>query len=224
MKPTFTISETFKVSWKCLKEQIWILVGLFIGYTIISGLLQVFMPQATPGDPFAIFTPTSLIVMLIATIFSSVFNLGYIKNMFQALDGIEPQFSAYGQQARKILTYIITNIILVILVFIGIMLLIIPGFYLGLRLQFAFCFIVEEDAGIIDSLKKSWEITNGQVWLLFLLTLVMIGIVIIGFLLLGVGIFIAYPLIILMQCYVFRKLNNPVAVLGEVMEDVIEEA
>jgi uncharacterized membrane protein len=45
--------------------------------------------------------------------------------------------------------------------------------------------------------------------------LVWILISIIGILLLFVGVFVAYPLVILSQCYVYRLLNNPVAVAEE---------
>lgn len=214
MKPTFTISEVVKTSWGYLKEQIWVLVGLFIGYSILVGILSMF---ASPTSITA-----SLIVNLIVMVIGIVFMLGYYKNLFQTLDGIEPQFSAYGQQAGKFFTYFVASLIYGIIVMIGTVLLIIPGIYMALRLQFFICFIVEEDAGIVDSLKKSWAITDGQVVPLLILALAMIGICIVGFLLLGIGIFVAAPLIYMMSCYVFRILNTPMAVLEEVVEDVRE--
>lgn len=36
MEPKFMISEVFGTSWKYTKSQIWVLVGLFIGYFIKS--------------------------------------------------------------------------------------------------------------------------------------------------------------------------------------------
>ena len=114
-------------------------------------------------------------INLISCIISCIFALGYMKNIFQALDGEEPQFSAYGQQARKIITYFVANLFMGIIVVFGICLFIIPGIYLALRLQFFTAFIVEEDTGIIESLKRSWEITRGQGMPLFMLMLSMIG-------------------------------------------------
>jgi len=43
---------------------------------------------------------------------------------------------------------------------------------------------------------------------LFLLLLAMIGTVIVGCILFFVGLFVAVPLIYMMQCYTFRKLNT----------------
>lgn len=209
MESKFSLSEVCRTSWQRTKAQIWVLAGLLIGMTIISFTLSAFaMPMQTS-------TVGTIVINLISAIISCIFSLGYIKNLFQALDGEEPQFSAYGQQARKIITYFVANVIMSIIVIFGLCLFIIPGIYLALRLQFFTAFIVEEDAGIIESLKRSWEITRGQVMSLFWLMLAMIGFFLLGVILLGIGIFVAIPLIYMMFCYVFRKLNTPMQNIEE---------
>ncbi|KKB48238.1 hypothetical protein HMPREF1212_03556 [Parabacteroides sp. HGS0025] len=210
MGSKFSISEVCSTSWQRTKAQIWVLSGLIIGMSIISFTLGVFaMPiqQSVMG---------AIVINLISCIISCIFALGYMKNIFQALDGEEPQFSAYGQQARKIITYLVANILMAIIVTLGLCLFIIPGIYLALRLQFYAALIVEDDAGIIESLQRSWEITRGQEMSLFMLMLAMIGICILGLILLGIGIFVAMPLIYMMYAYVFRKLNAPLQILEEV--------
>ena len=202
MEPKFMISEVFGTSWKHTKSQIWVLVGLFIGFSILSMIVTLF------GMPAQGSIVGRVIVQIVSLLISCIFMLGYVKNIFQALDGEEPQFSAYGQQSRKIITYLIANILFSIAVCIGMVLLIIPGIYLYLRLQFFTAFIVEEDCGIIESLQKSWNMTQGQTLPLFLLLLTMIGTAIVGCILFFVGFFVAVPLIYMMQCYTFRKLNT----------------
>ena len=202
MEPKFMISEVFQTSWKHTKSQIWVLAGLLIGFCILSLILELL------GMPAQGSTAGKIIVSLISILISSIFALGYTKNMFQTLDGEEPQFSAYGQQSRKAITYFVANFIYAILVLLGLALLIIPGIYIGIRLQFYSAFIVEENCGIIDSLQKSWKLTQGQAMPLFLLALTMLGISIIGVILFFIGIFIAITFVSMMQCYVFRKLNT----------------
>ena len=202
MEPKFMISEVFGTSWKHTKSQIWVLVGLFIGFSILSMIVTLF------GMPAQGSIVGRVIVQIVSLLISCIFMLGYVKNIFQALDGEEPQFSAYGQQSRKIITYLIANILFSIAVCIGMVLLIIPGIYLYLRLQFFTAFIVEEDCGIIESLQKSWNMTQGQTLPLFLLLLTMIGTAIVGCILFFVGFFVAVPIIYMMQCYTFRKLNT----------------
>ncbi len=201
MELKFMISEVLSTSWKYTKSQIWVLAGLFIGYFILSSLIGVLLMPAQGS------IVGNIIANLLSIVISCAFMLGYIKNMFQTLDGEEPQFSAYGSQSRKIVTYFVASLIYIIAVSIGIILLIIPGIYLAVRLQFFTQFIVEENCGITESLKKSWQLTEGQVMPLLLLLLTMIGIALVGCILFFIGIFVAMPLIYMMQCYVFRKLN-----------------
>lgn len=146
MEPKFMISEVFGTSWKHTKSQIWVLVGLFIGFSILS---------------------------MIVTLF-----------------GMPAQGSIVGRVIVQIVSLLISCI------------------YLYLRLQFFTAFIVEEDCGIIESLQKSWNMTQGQTLPLFLLLLTMIGTAIVGCILFFVGFFVAIPLIYMMQCYTFRKLNT----------------
>ena len=209
MEPKFIISEVFSTAWKGTKSQLWILAGLLIGYCILSFTLTAF---AMPMQSSII---GKIIVNVISALFSIIFSLGYMKNIFQALDGEEPQFSAYGQQTKNIITYFLASLITGFVVLAGFLFFIIPGIYLALRLQFFQAFIIEENAGIIESLHKSWEITKGQVLPLFILALVMIGILILGCILFGIGIFVAVPLIYMMYGYVFRKLNTPLQILDK---------
>ena len=46
MEPKFMISEVFGTSWKYTKSQIWVLVGLFIGYFILSSIISLFGMRA----------------------------------------------------------------------------------------------------------------------------------------------------------------------------------
>jgi hypothetical protein len=239
MKSKFAISNVLSVSWKALVSQIWILAGLLIGYVLLSFIVAVLSPD-----------PSSIIVQLIITAIGLIFNLGYLKNLFQTLDGDEPRFSAYGQQARKIGVYFVSYVLYTVLVLIVIAVLMVPFFYvlsqssfiaigahnlpvipegsgmsllltilaacvlllpaiyIAIRLMFFQAFIVEEDAGIIDSLKKSWKITKGQEVSLFLFGLVSLGLTIVGCLLFLIGLFVAIPLIYMMYCCTFRKLNT----------------
>ena len=199
----FMLSDVLRVAWKGYISQIWILTGLIIGYVIVSLALNLFIPSPLQGT----ISIAAIATALLGLVFSQLFTLGYTKNMFQALDGEEPQFSAYGQEARKIFTGLFACLIFTVAVIIGLALLILPGFYIAIRLQFSLASIVEEDTGIITSFKRSWEITKGHEKQLLLLLFVEIGLVLSGLIVFIIGIFITIPLVGLMNCYVFRKLT-----------------
>lgn len=209
MEPKFKIAEVFRTSWKAIKQNIWILTGLMVSYVIIALIINILLgPSLTDtmqGIPFPI--GKQFTYLGVSLVFSGLFLLGYIKNIFQALDGIEPQFSAYGAQAFKILKFIVAYILTVIICMIGMIFLIIPGIYLMLRLQFFMAFLVDENTGIIESLQKSWQITKGEGLHLFSLMLVQILVILVGVLLFGIGIFVAYPVTYGMYCETYKKLN-----------------
>lgn len=180
MKRKIVISEIFKEAWKGLKAEFWLLVGLMIGYVLIMMSLGLFIPDLKEDISIS-----AIAVMTLSFVFSIIFSLGYIKNLFQTLDKEEPQFSSYGRQSLKFFHFLAAYILYVIMISIGFALFVIPGFYLALRLQFFVASMVDENTGIIGSLKRSWEITKRQTFSLFLLMLVMTGLCIIGIIALG---------------------------------------
>ncbi|MDR0797066.1 MAG: hypothetical protein LBE79_13620 [Tannerella sp.] len=204
MDRKFKFSDVLRTAWKAYISQIWLLTGLVIGFVIVSLALILFIPSPLQGTV----SISGIAILLLVFIFSQLFSLGYTKNMFQALDGEEPQFSAYGQESRKIITWLLSGLIYLIIVLIGSVFLIVPGFYFAIRLQFFSTSIVEEDTGVITSLKRSWEITKKQEVPLLLLLLLTMGICILGLAFFVAGIFIAGPLTGLIYVYVFRKLTD----------------
>lgn len=198
MERKLIISDLLRKAWQSLKAQIWVLAGLVIGYTIISLLLTCTMPYVS--------YPGRAALGLANTFFTLVFALGYLKNLFQALDGEEPQFSAYGQMSRKVFALLFAYILYTVIVALGLVLLIVPGVYVGLRWVFAPQIIVEENAGALSSLRRSWEITRGTTGQVFKLVLAGCGIMLLGYLALGIGIFLAIPLVHLMMCAAYRQL------------------
>ena len=205
MENKLVYSDILKAALKGIKSQFWLLVGLVIGFTIVYSLLLIFTVPAK-GETVGI---SSIIVSILSFFILGLFVMGYIKNCLQTLDGEEPQFSAYGQVSSKLLSFLVAYIIMSIIITLGAILFIVPGIYLGLRLQFFYVFMVDDDAGIIDSFKRSWNITKGHSLKLFILFLITLLIYLIGCLALLIGIFVAIPLTVLMYGYTYRKLTAP---------------
>ena len=201
MNTTFSISEELSKSWETFKKHAWIFIGLFVGYAIVSVLVSLI--------PFG---------RILTLIVDSIFALGFTRIIFQAIDGEEPQFSAFGQESGKCLKQIGASLLIGLLVLVGLILLVVPGIYVALRLQFVTAVIVEENLGVIDSLKRSWEMTDGHVLQLFLLSLAILGLIIAGVICLGIGILVAAPVAQILTMYVYRKINAPSEMITEAAE------
>ena len=205
MTEKIVYADIFKAAWKGLKSQIWLLAGLLIGFTIIYSLLCLFTAPAK-GETISI---SGIIVMILCIVLQCIFMMGYLRNCLQTLEGEEPQFSAYGQVTRKLFRFLIAHILYSVMLAIGFALLILPGIYLILRFQFFIASMVDEDTGVIASFKRSWNITKGQTLQLFVLILIYLLIFFIGTIALGIGIFVAIPLIYLMYARTYYKLIAP---------------
>jgi uncharacterized membrane protein len=205
MEEKIVYSDILKAVWRGMKSQFWLLAGLLIGFTIVYSLLLIFiLPEK--GETVDI---AGMIVACMTLLLVCLFLMGYLKNCLQTLDGEEPQFSAYGQVSRKLLRFLIAYLLFGIMLSIGLALLVIPGVYLGLRLQFFYASMVDEDTGVIESFRRSWEITKGCTIKLFVLMLIMTLIYFAGFAVLFIGIFVAIPFTTLMYAYTYRKLTAP---------------
>ena len=94
-------------------------------------------------------------------------------------------------------------------VIIPIILIIIPAVYISVRLQFYNYFLLDEETGIIESIKRSAEISKGYVGELFLLGAVLSIIILVSIIPLGLGLLISIPLSTMATSYVYLKLKTP---------------
>ena len=93
-------------------------------------------------------------------------------------------------------------------VIIPIILIIVPAVYISVRLQFYNYFLLDEESGVIESIKRSAEISKGYVGELFLLGAVLSIIILISIIPLGLGLIISIPLSTMVTSYVFLKLKQ----------------
>jgi uncharacterized membrane protein len=96
------------------------------------------------------------------------------------------------------------SILYYLMVFIGILLLVVPGIYLALRFMHYQTAIVDRNMGVIDSLSYSSSITTNNRLNLFLLGLLSFAIAIAGMLALVVGLIFAIPVIWLAALVAYR--------------------
>ena len=93
-------------------------------------------------------------------------------------------------------------------VIIPIILIIIPAVYISVRLQFYNYFLLDGESGIIESIKRSAEISKGYVGELFLLGAVLSIIILVSIIPLGLGLLISIPLSTMSTSYVYLKLKT----------------
>lgn len=96
---------------------------------------------------------------------------------------------------QRVLRFIGVTLVTVLLAFFGLLLLVVPGVYWGLKYSFAAAFVLEDGDGILRALERSAALTEGVKWELLAQIVVFIGVLLLGLLALLVGLLPAFLLI-----------------------------
>ena len=199
----FSKTDLLKEAWELFKKNLNILLGLigvYIAYYIAKWLISYLFPQSIIATLFS----------LIFVILFLVIQLGAYNMILKIVDGKKAALQdlyTYPNITMKVLRNIVAGIIVGIAVVAGLIFFIIPGIYIAIRLMFFTYYIVDKDAGVIDSIKMSWDLTKNGVVNLFLLALIFFVINFIGAILI-IGLAVTMPLTFLATALLYRKFQK----------------
>ena len=197
---TFTVGSCVRFGWETFKKRPWFFVAFTIVYIVVSWAIS-FVVGLIAGQGHAL---TSLISLP----FNALLTMGLIASILKAHDNVEAVRIADLWHPQHYWNYLIAYIVIVFSVLIGLVLLIVPGIIIGIMFGFAPYLVIERSLGPIEAIKESMRITKGHRWDLFVLALANIGIAIVGFICLFVGMFVAIPIILLASVHAYRTLSK----------------
>lgn len=206
----FSKREAIQFGWQTTKSNLPFLIGI---------LLVAFVIQAIPswiGE--SVHKNSRLLWVLfgvISGLIQMVVTLGFIRISLRLAAGEQGQFGDLFECYPLIIKYFVSSIIYGVMVTIGTILLIVPGIILAIKYQFYAYLLVDRKLGPIEAIKKSGAITKDTKWNLFLFSLIGFGVMLLGFLCLLVGLFVAIPVVMIATAFVYRKLVGQVEVAIE---------
>ena len=122
-------------------------------------------------------------------------------------DAGEPDLSRLGELLPQYLPYLFGKILYGLIVMVGLLLLLIPGVIVAYMFLYVGYLIIDRGLGPIDALEKSRAVTDGYKWDLFLFSLTVALLNMVGVLCLFVGLFVTIPVTLMASAYVYRKLS-----------------
>ena len=198
MSESFSIREAIAVGWGKTRAHsaliFKVLLTLFALQIVHSIVAKTLMPSLQ--GVLALFGITVLGIVLGAG--AVVITLKLVRGEHAEYTQIMPPL---GLAARYFFASALAGIITVV----GLVLLIIPGIYLMLRFSMV-RFAALDGNGIVGSLKKSGELTEGVKWKLLGFLLTLLGLNFLGFLLLVVGLIVTVPITMIAYAHVYQKL------------------
>jgi uncharacterized membrane protein len=187
--------DLIKFGWQKYKEHAWFLFLMLVAILVVT--------TAAGGFP-----PLGIIVGIFVSI-------SVITITLELADGRTPVMADAWKKYRNwriFVNYVLASLIAAVIIGIGFLLLILPGIYLALRLQFYRYLVVDkEDIKPWLAIKESWRMTEGHTWSLFLFLLLIIGLNILGVLALGLGLFVSVPVSFIAYASLYRKLLQNVS-------------
>jgi uncharacterized membrane protein len=119
---------------------------------------------------------------------------GFFIVAYKIKRGEEVQFGDFFKGFDNFVELMLVGIISSLFIFIGIILLVIPGIYLAVAYTFAVLFVIFHQNKAWDALENSRKLIHRKWWTIFGFMLVLGLINILGFLLIGIGILFTYPI------------------------------
>ncbi len=205
MPRRFSKGEAIRFGWEVTKRHFW----FFFVTLLILGAVSVV------GNIFEWIEPDNLAqaglaigIHFIQAILGLFLTLGVIRICLRFTANEEATLAdLFGATLRQVGSYFLATILASIVITIGFILLVIPGIILSIRLSMAPFLIVDQNLGPIAALSRSWALTEGSGWNLFLFGILLVLLNILGVVAVFVGLFLSIPTSYVAFTFVYRKLQ-----------------
>jgi uncharacterized membrane protein len=134
--------------------------------------------------------------------------MGYMKAVIDIANENPVSIKDLFFHYPKLPDFLIGLLFYLILILISSIFLIIPGIYLAIRFSFALFFILQGEGSALESLKRSWLITEGQFFNLLFLYIFLLLMNVAGFFLFFIGLGITLPISFLAIVYSYQQLSR----------------
>ncbi|MFA5106701.1 MAG: DUF975 family protein [Patescibacteria group bacterium] len=194
-KPKVEIGPAIGYGWASVKKDFWYLVGLALVSAVISSLAN---SRDHHPDGWG----------LLGIFLSTWMTCGQLKMMLSYQAGNKLPFADLFTQFKYFWRVLGATILVGLWIVVGLLLLIVPGIYLALRYQFTLQLIIDKNLGITEAMKQSQALTKGIKMSLLGFDLACLGVIILGAIVFGVGVFVAMPVVWLAMVALYRKLSS----------------
>jgi membrane-anchored glycerophosphoryl diester phosphodiesterase (GDPDase) len=198
-KPQFSKQEAISFGFGLAKKNLFFFVVLFLIIILITAVMTSLRVST------AHVLSSAFLLSIIQAVIDLVVGIGLIHITLKFIDNKKPQYKDLFYY-KPIVNYFLASILQGLIVVGGLILLIIPGIFFAIRLQYTSYLVVDKNLGPVEAVKGSWRTTRGNVWNLFFFGILLCLINILGALCLLIGLFVTVPLSMLATAFVYRKL------------------
>ena len=226
-----TKKEIIIRSWNIMKDHLGLMITIVLFILSLNIMISI-VQERILGD----INYQSILFIIAAYLFQMGLNLGMLRICLNMINNEEVNFFQLFSSFHMLIPYALTTILYIVVLLLaaapGLLLLktiatgslsdlainiqtmlstiimIVPAIYLSVRLQFYEYFLIDEECGIIESIKKSADISKGYVLELFIIGSILVLLILISIIPMGLGLIFTIPLSTVVMSYVYLKLNK----------------
>jgi len=185
-----------------MKKNLWFFVGLLIVVSLL-GIIPGILSEWLSLEGFQIY---SFVIDIVKVALGVIVTMGLIKIALAFAGGGKGEWDNLFSAYRLFFNYLFGAVLYGLIIFVGLLLLVVPGLVWAIQFGFYKYLIVDKELGPIEALKESSRITKDVRWHLFLFAILLGLINVAGILVFGIGLFVTIPTTIVAAAYVYRKL------------------
>ena len=240
----FVIGDVLGFGWNVMTANFWFFVGVALVAGLVkmapSWFNQVIGHLPAPAIVIALI---GLIAAVAGWVISIIVNVGFIKIALRFCDARKPSLGTLFDFQGCFWRYVGATILHALIVMAGLLLIIIPAILvvasvpenpallvisspvivigcvvtIYLTIKFSLCqyFVIDKHLSPLQSIKASGRTTKGAMWKLFGFGILCSLIILLGLLCLIVGVFAAYPIVMVANALVYRHLAAQTPELAE---------
>lgn len=201
MSKDFPRSEALRFGWETAKKNIRFFIVVLL---ITFGISFIFSTLDSSFEEEAV--SPRFIIGILSWVVSSITSIGLIQICLNFVEKKESKYMDLFTHYDRTVNYMATSILYGLIVVAGLILLVVPAIYWGVRFQFFSYLVTEKNLGPIEALKGSWNMTADHTWQLFVYGLIVMGINILGILAIFIGMFWTIPTTQLATAYLYKHL------------------
>lgn len=208
---TLSVKDCLSYAWSTFKSRPWIFVQAGILLFLVNMAVSLVQSGIELGGKQGGETMAGIAVVISAILgIGAAFlaSMGETAFFLKAHDDATSADLADLWHPRPFWKFVGASILAGLIVFVGILLLVVPGIIAAILFTFVGYVVIEEKLGPLDALKRSRDLTKGNRFKLFQLGLALIGVNILGFAAIFVGLLVTIPLSFLAVVHAYRTLSG----------------
>lgn len=206
--PKFSVGESLSFGWNGMKKHFWFFFVLLMSSFVVYIIMKLF-PIGDATHPVSRnMSIVGWVVLALGIVLSVCINVATIKAQLAVVEGGTLSYAFLKPKLLLWLKLFLVYVLVSLIKIVGYILLIIPGIYFKIRLQFVSYSVVEYGYWPFKAIGHSWKITRGHAWDLLLFNVASVGVNILGIIALVVGVFATVPTTIIAHAHVYRKLSR----------------